>query len=143
MDVLSLLRSKNRCLLNFLDASKAFLAEAQAHGTLPSLPEFELQRESILKAIALFDRKITEAIPHISANDRTPELSQSVKEALEKKDQLIAEIMCVDQQVLNLVEEEKNRVARELANTQKSRNLVQKFKSTWVAEGGEEIDQSL
>ena len=51
--------------------------------------------------------------------------------------------MVIDQQVLKLVEEEKNRVARELASTNKNRNLVQKFKSTWVAEAGEEIDKTL
>ena len=143
MDVLSLLRSKNRCLLRFLEASKNFIAEAQSLGALPSLPEFEAERDSILKAIALYDRKITDAIPHISAENRTPELSKAVSASLEIKDDLIAEIMVIDQQVLKLVEEEKNRVARELASTNKNRNLVQKFKSTWVAEAGEEIDKTL
>lgn len=143
MDVLSLLRSKNRCLSRFLEASKNFLTEAQAHGTLPSLPDFELQRESILKAISLFDRKITEAIPHISAEDRTPDLSKAVERSLQAKDQILAEIMIIDEQVLKLVEAEKNRVAREIASAQKSRNMVQKFKSSWVAEAGEEIDKSL
>lgn len=143
MDVLSLLRSKNRCLLRFLEASKTFISEASSQGGLPSLQEFELQRESILKAIALFDRKTTEAVAHISAEDRTPQLSKAVGDLLQIKDEILAEIMVVDQQVLKLVEEEKNRVAREIAANQKSRNLVQKFKSTWVTEAGEEIDKSL
>jgi len=143
MDVLSLLRSKNRCLLRFLEASKNFLTEAQTLGVLPSLPDFELQRESILKAISLYDRKVTEAIPHISAADRTPELSKAVEQSLQEKDAILAEIVIADQQVLKLVEAEKNRVGRELAATNKSRNLNQKFKSSWVAEAGEEIDKTL
>jgi hypothetical protein len=143
MDVLSLLRSKNRCLLRFLEASKSFLAEAETQSDLPSLPDFEQQRESILKAIALYDRKITDAIPHISAADRTRELSKAVEDSLQIKDDLIAEIMRVDQRVLKRVEDEKIRVARELSSTQKNKNLVQKFKSTWVAEAGEEIDKTL
>jgi hypothetical protein len=143
MDVLSLLRSKNRCLSRFLEASKNFLTEAQTQGVLPSLPDFELQRESILKAISLYDRKVTEAIPHISATDRTPELSKAVEQSLQEKDAILAEIVIADQQVLKLVEAEKNRVGRELAATNKSRNLAQKFKSSWVAEAGEEIDKTL
>jgi hypothetical protein len=143
MDVLGLLRSKNRCLLRFLEASKSFLVEAQSQGTLPSLSEFETQREAILKAIGLFDRKISDAIPHISKADRTPELIQAVEKALTRKDEIMKDIIIADEKVLRLVEEEKNRITKELVTSQKSRQVLQKFKSSWVNESGEEIDQSL
>src|SRR4051812_2223891 len=59
-----LLRGKNSCLRKFRDLSRAFAGRA-GHGDLTGLAEFELRRESILKAIALFDRKIDFVVPEI------------------------------------------------------------------------------
>jgi hypothetical protein len=143
MDVLGLLRSKNRCLSKFLDASKTFLSEAQSLGALPDLSQFELKRESILKAIFLFDRKLSEAVTCLSAEEKTPALIESVRNALDEKDALLHQIMTTDDRVLRLVEEEKVRITKEITSSQKSRNTIQKFKSAWVAEAGEEIDQNL
>jgi hypothetical protein len=142
-EVLGLLRSKNRCLAKFLEASKAFLQANDTLGTLPSLDDFELKREAILKAIFLYERKINEAAAALTSDTKTPEFIAMVEEALNAKDKILAEISITDNRVLNLVEQEKMRVAKELTSSQKSRELMGKFKSSWVNESGEEIDRNL
>jgi hypothetical protein len=141
--VLGLLRSKNRCLVKFLEASKAFLLSNDTLGVLPSLDEFELKREAILKAVFLYERKINEAAETLPSGAKTPEFIAAVEATLAAKDKILAEISVTDNRVLNLVEQEKMRIAKELTSSQKSRELVQKFKSSWVAESGDEIDQNL
>jgi hypothetical protein len=136
-EVLGLLRSKNRCLVKFLETSKAFLLSHDTLGTLPSLDEFELKREAILKAVFLYERKINEAAETLHSSAKTPEFIAAVE------DKILAEISVTDNRVLNLVEQEKMRIAKELTSSQKSRELVQKFKSSWVTESGDEIDQNL
>jgi hypothetical protein len=143
MDVLGLLRSKNRCLAKFLEASQAFLLANDTLGTLPSLDDFEVKREAILKAIFLYERKVNEAAAILTAEMKTPEFIAAVEKTLAAKDKILAQISVTDNRVLNLVEQEKMRVAKELTSSQKSRELVQKFKSSWVNESGEEIDQNL
>jgi hypothetical protein len=142
-DVLGLLRSKNRCLARFLEASQAFLLANETLGSLPSLDDFEIKREAILKAILLYERKINEVAATLPAGVKTAMFIAQVEEALAAKDKILAEISVTDNRVLNLVEQEKMRVAKELTSSQKSRELMQKFKSSWVNESGEEIDKSL
>jgi hypothetical protein len=142
-EVLGLLRSKNRCLVKFLETSKAFLLSHDTLGTLPSLDEFELKREAILKAVFLYERKINEAAETLHSSAKTPEFIAAVEATLAAKDKILAEISVTDNRVLNLVEQEKMRIAKELTSSQKSRELVQKFKSSWVTESGDEIDQNL
>jgi hypothetical protein len=142
-EVLGLLRSKNRCLAKFLEASKMFLLENDTLGALPSLDAFELKREAILKAIFLYERKINETTQTLQAKDKTPEFVSLVEAALITRDKILAEISVTDNRVLNLVEQEKMRIAKELTSSQKSRELMLKFKSSWVNESGEEIDQNL
>jgi hypothetical protein len=143
MDVLSLLRSKNRCLEKFLEASSGFLAQARSSGRLPDLPSFEARREAILRAIDLYDRKVSEAVALLPPGPRPQELVKAVEASLKEKDVVVHRILAVDEQILLLVEEEKNKVLKEMASNQKRTTLTQKFKSTWLPEAGEEIDKKL
>lgn len=143
MDVLSLLRSKNRCLEKFLQASSEFLTLARSSGTLPELPSFEARRDAILKAIDLYDRKVNEAVAGLPRGPRPKELVAAVEISLKEKDTLVHRILAVDEQILQLVEEEKTKVLKEMASNQKRAALTQKFKSSWIPEAGEEIDKKL
>jgi hypothetical protein len=143
MDVLSLLRSKNRCLEKFLEASTEFLADAERSDALPDLPSFELRRDAILKAIELYDRKINEAVSLLPPGQKPLPLVEAVKVALDSKEALIRRILLVDERILERVEAEKTKVLKEIVSTHKQANLVQKFKSTWMPDSGEEIDKKL
>jgi hypothetical protein len=130
----------------FLQASTEFLAQAKRTDELPDLPAFEARRDAILKAIELYDRKVSEAVALLapSPSEAKPAaLIQAVEAALKEKDILVHRILVIDDQILDRVEAEKTKVLKNLVQTQKSAQIAQKFKSTWVSESGEEIDEKL
>jgi hypothetical protein len=142
MDVLSLLESKNRCLRRFLELSADFLRRAE-QGDLSELDPFQTRRETVLRTLDLFDRKITEVVAHLSPEQRTSQLVRQVELALAEKDDTVRQILIVDDKIIRRIEEEKTRIVRELASSEKSRSNIQRFKSTWVPTHGEELDQQL
>jgi hypothetical protein len=143
MDVLSLLRSKNRCLEKFLEASTDFLAEALRSEQLPDLPKFESHRDAILKAVALYDRKINEAVSDLKPGGFPRILVQAVEASLKERETLVHRILLIDDQILERVESEKTKILKEIAANQRQAQAAQKFKSAWISESGEEIDERL
>lgn len=142
MDVLKLLRSKNRCLERFLEVTESFWGKAQ-NGDLQGLDRFQLDRDAALKAIDLFDRKIAEAASLLSKDALTFELKQAVEKCLAEREILIHQILETDLKIIGKIEEAKSAALKDLRSSAKSREILKKFKSTWIAEAGEEIDEKL
>jgi hypothetical protein len=142
MELVKLLHSKNNCLVNFLNDSKKFLLRAQ-EADFSGLQSFHDRREATLKAIGLFDRKIADTIGYLSTVDKSPLLIETIRRMQDAQDQTIQTILATDQVIIGLIEEEKKQLQKELASTDKSSQLVQKFKSTWINESGEKLDEKL
>lgn len=140
MDVLTLLRSKNRCLERFLGLSREFVADGAPVGQLDL---FESRRDATLKAIELYDRKIAETVPLITDQERTPELIQRVSAELARKEVLVHQIVDLDLKIIGRIEEEKNKLLQQAAVARKGRQALSRFKSTWVPESGEGLDETL
>lgn len=144
MDVLSLLRSKNRCLEKFLETTTEFVAQWEKAGQLGDLTAFQSSRDAILRAIDLYDRKISEAVQEISSVPHpSSNFVERVRAVLEQKNRLIQKILLADEPILQKIEAEKSRIRGEIAANLKQSQLVQKFKSTWIPESGEEFDRQL
>lgn len=143
MDVLSLLQSKNRCLKRFLDLSMEFIEQAEKIGVMPDLQSFHLRRDATLRAIDLYDRKISQVVIALPQVDRTPELVKNVELALDSKNRLVHLILTADEKIMSKIEEEKARIQRDVSSSQKAKDAMKKFKSTWVNEAGEELDETL
>jgi hypothetical protein len=139
MEVLNLLQSKNRCLGKFLSCSETFLAQVRT-GDLSQLEPFQNQRDSILKALDLYDRKISELIEKLSPQEKTPQFISSVKQIIARDSSLFQSILQIDEQIVTEIEKEKARLTQELSASDKNNQMVKKFKSTWVAESGEMLD---
>lgn len=139
MEVIKLLESQNRCLNQFLKASETFLLEAQS-GNLAGLELFQVQRDGILKALQLYDRKITEEASQLGSHQLTSPLKTSIQQALNHKKQIVEFIFKVDQAIIEEIEKEKKQLVQELSNSDKNHQLVMKFKSKWVTESGETLD---
>jgi GTP1/Obg family GTP-binding protein len=142
MEVLALIQSKTRCLKKFLKISESFLGEAQS-GDFSRLTEFHEKRDKMLRAFELYDRKISQIVTSLPQSERTPKLIESVKSALVDRDQLLIEVLKVDAKIIEQIEEAKKKILKELAASRKSKQIVQKFKSGWIGESGEELDQKL
>ena len=142
MDVLTILRSKNNCLERFLALSLDFAKSMEAND-LSGLAKFQENRENIIKALDLYDRKVSEVLVVLSPGQRTPQLIQAVEAALAKKDELVHRILEEDLKIISGIEDAKNETLKELSATRKNKDLVGKFKSTWMTGAGEGLDKKL
>jgi hypothetical protein len=142
MEVVKILESKNRCLKKFLTYSQEFLRSAES-GDFSTIQKLQDHRESVIKALQLFDRKITSTIQALRPEERTPELMRSVKAIITIEGELLQSIIETDQQIVSQIEEEKARLLKELSSSDKTAQMVKKFKSTWVSEPGEKLDGKL
>ena len=143
MEVLALLRSKNRCLERFLGITRDYLATSSQDADCSGLTDLQNRRESTLKAVSLYDRKIEEAAIMLRDSDRTPTLIEGVKAELERKDALVAEILKIDLELISLIEQAKNSLLRSLSAEKKALDTLGKFKSTWMPPAGEGLDETL
>ncbi len=142
MGVLSLIRSKNRCVQRFLDLTEefCFLAEGDR---LERLEEFTAQRDAAIRAMELFDRKINEAVAGLTAQEKTPELVSAILGLIEQRDRMIERIQELDRQLIGRIEAHQASLMKELADARKSKQTLNKFKSTWVPESGEGLDHKI
>jgi hypothetical protein len=159
-EALSLLRAKNRCLervlrlcSGFLDRWESLSEDAKSR----ELARLQEKRGSHFRVLELYDERITQtlrrssggahrlAVPHgeKTAEPSTEQLLPHLQEVLNERSRLVREIIDQDNQIMLRLESEKNRVIEELAGTRKNQSLVNKFKSGWVAESGEGLDQKL
>lgn len=139
MDVIKLLKTKNRCLERVLNLSIEFLSK----NDLAGLEAFQIERAAIFKAIDLYDRKIVEQIALLPAAEKNPAMIAQVSETLREKERLIREVLTQDNELMLRIEEKKQKIVEELSSSRKSHELVGKFKSSWLAAGGEELDKTI
>ena len=141
-DVLALLRSKTRCLERYFALSAIFLEQAE-QGDLSELGPFHDQREAHLKAIDLYERKLSEAVTLLDPAYRTPELVERVRMELLRKEEIVQRILSVDLQIIEKIERAKSSLLIELSQSRKSREILGKFKSSQSPLSGEELDRKL
>ncbi len=142
MEVLALLRSKNKCLTRFLEASQDFWIHAQK-GDLSGLDAFYLKRESILKGIDLYERKINETLAKMSASQNTAQLRDEVRKLLDHWKFLVHSVANIDAKIIEKVAEAKDRAFKHLHENKKSQETLNRFKSAWVPSSGESLDEKL
>jgi|GEM_PF-860510 len=141
-EVLSLLRSKNRCLERYFEITAKF-RDSCMNDDLSRLAEFEHERDSALRAIGLFDRKIEQLAPRIDPNDRTPQIVAAIRALLDARAELVHRIVGVDLQIIGKIEAARTEILRDMSAVRKNRESLAKFKSQWIADSGEELDQKL
>jgi len=107
------------------------------------LQRFLDDRDNLLKALTLYDRKIAETVPTIPQADRTRALSQAVEARLNRCQLLIAQTTSQDDQILQALTSRVSELAHDAANTQRSRQILAKFKSQQKPDSGEEVDSQL
>ncbi len=142
MEVISLLRSRNRCLVKFRDLSAEFLDAARS-GDFELLELFEVRREATLKALALYEGKVGEAASLLKPIHKTRALILDIESLLMEREQLVQEIARIDQNLMACMESERVRLLKDLNSQRKSSELLQKFKSSWIPQAGEELDKTL
>ena len=139
MELLKLLKAKNAYLKKFLICTEDLVPLVES-GDFSTLTAFQKRRDSILKGIQFFDQKISNALLNISETKTTPSLINAVVELVETKTHLIQTIILADQRIMAAIEAEKNRLQKEAIASDRSQQLVKKFRSSWISESGEQLD---
>ncbi len=142
MTIVSLVQSKNRCLEKILTFSETFLSQS-IDDDLIALESFQTQRDSIFKAMELYDRKITEMASTLTAEEKTPELLALVRAEMNRKDELTRQLLSIDDQVIQKITAVQHKLVAEISKSKKNKELLGKFKSSWLTESGEEMDTTL
>lgn len=141
--LLSLLRSKNKCLLRYHEITSLFVMQSGDSIDVDELSKLESARESVLRAISLFNLKINEKISTLPDFERTSEFISLVRELDTERDQVIERIREADCCLIKKLDLEKSKVKSELTSERRRHQQVGKFKSQWVGTSGSEIDQKL
>ncbi|MGK5087835.1 hypothetical protein WDW86_09770 [Bdellovibrionota bacterium FG-2] len=142
MSLIRLIKTKNRCFDRFVEESQRFIAQGEL-GDFSGLDRLQQRRDLILRAISMCDRKINEEVVLLNPSERTEELIGSIRELLQLQDHKFTEVTQLDVRISRLLENEQNRLTTEVSQSRQSVSLMKKFKSTWIAQAGGELDEKL
>lgn len=134
--LLSLLRSRNRCLERFLKVSQEYLSLSDDEKVL-QIEALEAGRASALKAIMLFDSKIDLAISALTPEERTESLVENVRHLLREREVVFAHVQKCDSEINETIERLGRAIEREILSLKKSKEVIGKFKSGSSTPGGE------
>jgi triphosphoribosyl-dephospho-CoA synthetase len=122
--------------------SQEYIAELES-GEFSGLQKFLEKRERIIKALDLYDKKISEVIEKMSPTARDESLLEAIRACMVIKNDTVARIVKLDAKIMDKIENEMKSLVEELTGTRKNKDNLSKFKSTWVAKSGEELDKTL
>ncbi len=147
-EILSLVRSKNRCLERLMEVTQSFLQcpfEKMTEGNegCSALDIYDRERVSVIRTLELYDRKLNELIAILTPELKTQEFITAVKIEMQKNERLLTSVFNADDIVFRRISEARERVAQQLIENRKSKDTLNKFKSTWISESGEGVDQTL
>lgn len=147
-EILSLVRSKNRCLERLMEATHSFLQcpiEKITDGEEGSsaLDLYDRERVSVIRTLELYDRKLSDLIAALTAEQKTADFISSVKVEMIKNERLLTSVFNADDIVFRRISDARERVAQLMIENRKGRENLNKFKSTWVSEGGDGVDKTL
>jgi hypothetical protein len=86
---------------------------------------------------------ITQEVAKLDSADRNAELKTGVETELKLREELVASILRADVALMSLIENSKNRLLREMAGEQKSKDTLSRFKSQRGGNSGSGIDERL
>ena len=145
-ELISLLKSKNRCLRKLLQYSEHFLTEASNSADEKNLElvlELEKKRDIAIRTLDLIERKINEVAGAIPKIERTPVRLGQVDALVQEAVETVHEIVITDGLVLRKVEAIQNEVSKNLLHSKRQQDTIGKFKSSWLSESGSELDKKL
>lgn len=143
----SFARSRNRCLERFLSLSIDFLHFLEAGDTSnlnQELRRFEGDRESTLRALDLFERKLHEEGTSLAQSGRpSPELTQELKLQFQRRDEIVHRILDIDLQIMGRIESLKNNHLKDMNQNRVAKERLGKFKSGPGGNSGTGLDHKV
>jgi hypothetical protein len=149
-EILSLVRSKNRCLERLMAVTQEVLTlsdekllEKEMKSNNSPLDIYDRERIAVTRSIELFDGKISEVISSLTIEEKQSGLIEVLKAEMHKSELLLESIFSADDIVFKKINDMQKLVSNQLMENRKSREMLSKFRSQWVPEAGDEVDTTL
>ena len=141
-DVQALLKGKTRCLAQIIEISRTFLDSAESSPTsiIELTTDFDRNRSDAFQVLELIDQKIQAILPATTELSKYPSPAQS--EILEHR-QLGLVLREIDTKIFQILEGARQGLAREVSEQSRLKDKLSKFKSQWIPDQGEGLDQTL
>jgi hypothetical protein len=134
-EILSLLRSKTRCLERLMAATHDFLKVSPEALLSPSvngqdaLSIYEKERETIVKTVELHDRRISDLIASLGDAEKNPSLAQEASKEMSAIEKLITHVFNADDVVFERIRQAQEHVSRMASESRKNADILSRFKS--------------
>ncbi|MBU6376186.1 MAG: hypothetical protein KGQ59_09340 [Bdellovibrionales bacterium] len=141
-DVHALLQGKTRCLAQIVDLSRNFLSSVEATPAVnfDLITNFDQKRSDLFQVLELIDTKIISLINGVPPFFNT---HPGVKTILVEHQQLALMIEAIDVKISQFLETSRLNLAREMNDQARLKDRLSKFKSQWIPDQGEGLDQTL
>lgn len=142
-DVQALLKGKTRCLAQIIELSRNFLASAEPTSPTSIIDlstDFDRARSDAFQVLELIDQKIEKLLT--SVKDLSPLKTQFQVDLAEQR-QLGFVLRELDSKVFQILESARQGLAREVSEQTRLKDKLSKFKSQWIPDQGEGLDQTL
>lgn len=128
-EVINLLEQKNQHLERFYKHNESEILNFY-DGNFDNLERFYQAREVILDMISCLDKMIDEAQIQLPLSQTlTDDDKKQVIRALDKKNDLVTQILSQDLQILSLIESAKSDIIKELSQVKAAKKAVGSYKS--------------
>ena len=140
-EIVSLLKTKNRCLDRLMESTRSFLHApleslvVDRGGSDTPLAIYESERATIIQTLEFHDRRINTLIGEMAAADKTPSFMEEVKEELLQNEKLIIAVFNADDIVFARIREAQAQITKLITENRKSKDILSKFKSGQSATG--------
>jgi hypothetical protein len=133
---------KNSLLQGFLLCSESFFLELNA-GSFEKVTTFEQDRNISVFHLSLVDKKIGSLIAMIPPAEKTPVLIEKIAQLVQDGQETLNKIRALDTQIIHTITTERDRLKKLVSDSDRSIQLVKKFKSAWLPKAGEKLDGKL
>lgn len=127
--IVQLLNEKNEHLERFLNLNAEEIVNMH-DGNFENLDTFYSSRDCILNMVSKVDKRIEDVNRGLlTPDDLSADEKKQVLRALDRKNDLVQQILAQDLQILSLIESEKSEIIRELKKTSTIKKVFSSYKS--------------
>lgn len=123
--------------------TRAFTPKPGTALDVSAMLAFDRKRTRLIDAFRLYDEKAQGRVAALAPAHRGPEVVASVRALVQEQERLTAELLELDSALGAWLEAQTQVLGAEAARHVRTSRLMGKFRSSWMSDSGEGIDQKL
>lgn len=125
---IELLEEKNNFLEQFLGVNAEWI-EKLSKADYSELELYREDRETILNIVKRIDERIEESTSHLVAEDVSEKVKEKINTLMGRKDSLVKAILAQDLEIMQIVDEAKIEIIKELGKVRQNRKAVGSYRT--------------